>query len=112
MEKIDDPPAVGKPLPATISDVQTSSTGRDGNINEPPAQVLSFDNLTTFSVHLPTLPPTPSSYHGDTGTKIVTACDNIPLTDQSTFSSPGEDDGSSTAPPEQEVGKISPRSNS
>jgi hypothetical protein len=111
MEKIEDPPAVGKPLPTTFNDVQPTYTSRDDSINEPPAQVLSFDNLTTFSVPLPTLPPTPSSHHANTGAKTGTACDYIPLTDQSTFSSPGEDDGSSTAPPEQEVCKIPPCSN-
>lgn len=110
MEKIEDSPAATKSLPATIPDLQASYPCPDGESNQPPSQDLSFDNLTTFILHLPTLPPTPSTHHGDPGVKTATPGDDIPLTDHSTFSSPGEDDGSSTAPPEQEVSKISPSS--
>lgn len=111
MEKIEDAPAARKSPSATIPELQVSYTGPIRNSNEPPSQDLSFDNLTTFGVHLPTLPtlpPTPSSHHGDPGVRIATPCDDVPFTDPSIFSSPGEDDGSSTAPPEQEVSTISP----
>jgi hypothetical protein len=111
MERIDDLPAVVNTISTVVSEPPPTDSLPTGGIGQPLVQALSFDNLATFSVHLPTLPtlpPTPSSPHNEKSCpKIVTASETTALTEQSVFLSPGEDDGGSTAPPEQEVGQTS-----
>ncbi|KAK6365711.1 hypothetical protein LTS17_011098 [Exophiala oligosperma] len=89
----------------SLPQVPQAYPARDTSMDAQPSHALTVENLGAVDLHLPTLPPTPSSHHEDTATKIASVSRNTPRSDSNncTSVSPAEDDGTSTAPPEQEL---------
>lgn len=90
----------------TLPEVPTAYPARDTSIHSPSSYALTIENLGAVDINLPTLPPTPSSHHEEAAAKIASIPLSTPASKNLTSLSPAEDDGTSAAPPEQEVGEV------